>query len=353
MIRRIVLALAGLAVVTAVAVSVAVYLAWQWLHQAEVVPASHRTLVVAKGAHVSGLARELHQQGLLAQPELWRLYARLTEKTALKAGEYALPEKVSPSALLDIVLSGNVITYQVTLVEGYNLSQMLTVLHSQAKLEQRLPSDPVALQQALAEYPTFEPAHPEGWLFPDTYQYIAGDSDLSIVLRAYQRMQRVLDEEWATRAEGLPYDSPYEALIMASIVEKETGAPHEREQIAGVFVRRLQKRMRLQTDPTVIYGLGTEYEGNLTRQHLRTPTPYNTYTQHGLPPTPIASPGRAAIHAALHPADGDALYFVAKGDGTHTFSPTLEAHLEAVRAYQKVRRKDYRSTYQKIEKADD
>jgi UPF0755 protein len=177
-------------------------------------------------------------------------------------------------------------------------------------------------------------AHAEGWFFPDTYHFVRGTTDKDLLQRAYASMRSQLEEQWQQREEGLPYRRPYEALIMASIIEKETGIPEEREQIAGVFVRRLQKGMRLQTDPTVIYGIGESYDGNIRLRDLRTDTPYNTYTRSGLPPTPIAMPGLAAIRAALHPAAGDSLYFVASGGGAHVFSSTLEQHNEAVIKYQ-------------------
>ncbi len=183
----------------------------------------------------------------------------------------------------------------------------------------------------------------EGWFFPDTYQYTVDMSDADILKAAHRKMQLILDEEWQQRDQNLPYKNAYEALIMASIVEKETGAAEERPAIAGIFVRRLQKGMKLQTDPTVIYGLGDAYKGNLTRKHLLEDTPYNTYTRTGLPPTPIALPGREAIHAAMHPQQGDSLFFVGKGDGHHYFSATLAEHEKAVRQYQLTRKKDYHS----------
>jgi UPF0755 protein len=189
---------------------------------------------------------------------------------------------------------------------------------------------------------------PEGLFFPDTYTYVRGDSDWSVLQRSHSTMLSVLQEEWQQRASHLPYVDPYDALILASIVERETGLPEERKQISGVFVRRLQKGMPLQTDPTVIYGLGIEFDGNLQRSHLQeTSNPYNTYRHPGLPPTPISLPGRAAIHAALHPDAGSSLYFVARGDGGHVFSETLTQHNKAVREYQIQPGKDYRSTPQR------
>lgn len=185
---------------------------------------------------------------------------------------------------------------------------------------------------------------PEGRFFPDTYRFVRGMSDVELLQQAYMRLDEVLAQEWAERATDLPYRDPYQALIMASLVEKETGIPQERGQIAGVFVRRLRLGMMLQTDPTVIYGMGERYNGRITRADLREPTPYNTYTIAGLPPTPIAMVGREAIHAALHPADGTSLYFVARGDGSHVFSDDLNDHNSAVREYQLKRRADYRSS---------
>ena len=230
---------------------------------------------------------------------------------------------------------------QVTLVEGWTYAQALAALHSHPRLSAILAG--LDTEQQLAAM-AIEVSHPEGWFFPDTYRFTAGMSDADILRRAHQRMRQVLAEEWEARSPDLPYEDAYQALIMASIVERETGQPSEREQIAGVFVRRLRSNMRLQTDPTIIYGLGSDFDGNIRRRHLRQATPYNTYVIRGLPPTPIALPGREAIRAALHPDDSQALYFVAKGDGSHQFSNTLEEHNKAVRHYQITQRnKNYRS----------
>ncbi|KPY81855.1 Uncharacterized protein ALO94_00140 [Pseudomonas syringae pv. spinaceae] len=185
---------------------------------------------------------------------------------------------------------------------------------------------------------------PEGRFFPDTYRYVRGMTDAELLKQAYNRLEEVLDEEWQARSSEAPYSNPYQALIMASMVEKETGVPQERGQIAGVFVRRLKLGMQLQTDPAVIYGMGERYNGKLTRANLREPTPYNTYVIAGMPPTPISLVGREAIHAALNPVAGSSLYFVAKGDGSHVFSDDLDAHNSAVRDYQLKRRADYRSS---------
>lgn len=231
--------------------------------------------------------------------------------------------------------------YRVTLVEGWTFRQALQKIRSEQKIVKSAAGSTV---HAAARALGLEGGAVEGWIFPDTYVYRSGTTDIELLQQAYERMQQVLGEEWLAKGDRLPYKSPYEALIMASLIEKETGQPSERSQIAGVFVRRLNRGMRLQTDPAVIYGLGEGYNGNLTRAHLRQPTPYNTYVIRGLPPTPIALPGRAAIRAALNPEPGKSLYFVGKGDGSHHFSATLTEHNRAVREYQLKRRADYRSS---------
>lgn len=299
-------------------------------------------LLVRRGDTVGTVARQLHQQQDLAYPQLLTLYARISGLTNIKTGEYVLPEYLSPSRLLKKLIEGDVLVHQLTLVEGWTVRQVMQSLATNPNLTITL-TDDAALNTWVSSL-DLPGGSLEGWIFPDTYQFTWGMTDKDILLRAYQRTRNVLDEEWQAKAENLPYQSAYEALIMASIVEKETGVKQEREQIAGVFVRRLQKGMKLQTDPTVIYGLGADYQGNIRREHLRQPSPYNTYVIDGLPPTPIAMAGREAIHAALHPAAGDALYFVAKGDGSHQFSSTLEGHNRAVREYQiERRRQNYQS----------
>ncbi|MNZ48707.1 putative aminodeoxychorismate lyase [compost metagenome] len=226
-------------------------------------------------------------------------------------------------------------------MEGWTFHQVRELLSRQPKIEQTLAGLSDAEVMARLGQPG---VFPEGRFFPDTYKYVRGTRDIDILRQAYQRMEGILVEEWGERASNLPYKEPYQALIMASLVEKETGVPGERAEIAGVFIRRLQKSMLLQTDPTVIYGMGQRYNGRITRADLREPTPYNTYVTPGLPPTPIALPGREAIHAALNPADGQSLYFVARGDGSHVFSDNLDDHNKAVQEYQLKRRPDYRSS---------
>ena len=297
-----------------------------------------------QGGNLTHFLDDLHERGLLDRPRWLRAQARIDGiADMVRAGEYRLEPGVTPRLLLDMLVAGRVVVYAVTLVEGMTVGQVLARLHDQPKLEPVLRGAAVdSLLDKLGVDTGWSSA--EGAFFPDTYQYSLGMSDADILLASHRELREVLAEEWAARDAGLPYRVPYEALIMASLVEKETGVAGERREIAGVFVRRLQKGMLLQTDPAVIYGLGEAFDGNLTRKHLRTPGAYNTYLNAGLPPSPIALPGRAAIHAALHPAPGSALSCVARGDGSHEFSATLEDHNRAVRKYQLQRRDaSYRS----------
>lgn len=299
-------------------------------------------LNVQPGASLRTIAEELESKGILAHPDLLIAYGRLTgADQSLKHGEYWIPEFTTAAYLLTLLQQGQVMHYQVTLPEGITLARAIEILRGERQLQHVLQSvDDPELLKLVEPYTS-----PEGWFFPDSYRYTRGASDLSILARAREAMQQVLDEEWQTRGKQLPYETPYEALIMASIVERETGLASERAEIAGVFMRRLHAGMRLQTDPTVIYGIGDAFDGNLRRSHLQDPDNlYNSYQHHGLPPSPIALPGRAAIHAAMHPAPGDTLFFVARGDGGHVFSRTLAEHEEAVREYQLKRRQDYRSS---------
>lgn len=312
----------------------------RWL-QALPLPSGGLSLTIAPGESLRTVANRLHDEGALPLPDLLILYARWAGiDQHIKHGEYLLTPPLTSLALLQQLQSGKVIEYQVTLPEGKTLLQALAILSGQLHLDSTLAGpDDSRLTSLIKPY-----GHPEGLFFPDTYQYPRDTVDLDLLERAHLKMLAVLEQEWRDRAPELPYESPYEALIMASIIERETGLPEERTQIAGVFVKRLELGMRLQTDPTVIYGIGEAFDGNLRRSHLNDEgNPYNTYRHNGLPPTPIALPGRASIHAALHPADGSALFFVARGDGGHVFSNTLAEHQAAVRKYQLRRRKDYRS----------
>lgn len=301
-----------------------------------------KTVIVAPGTGFSSFADDMEQEGVWRYPAVLVLYVRFFEPAfLLKAGEYNLQALSTPRDILDLLDSGKVVQYKITFIEGETLQNVLL----------RLEQNPVLVKtgivpgKSLSEAVTTDLDHLEGWILPETYYFKKGDTDLDLLQRAYRQMQQVLREEWDNRIDGLPYDNPYQALIMASVVEKETGVAEERERIAGVFVRRLQQRMRLQTDPTVIYGMGEQYKGNISKADLRLDNPYNTYTRFGLPPTPIAMPGRASIYAALHPAAGNELYFVAKGDGSHHFSATLEEHQQAVKRYQILqRRANYQSS---------
>ena len=299
-------------------------------------------LDVPAGATPTGTFNRLQADNTLQDAFWLRLYWRFNlEGQPLHSGEYRMTPGMTARDLIGLWQRGDVVQYSLTLVEGWNFRQVRSALAKHEKIEQTLDglSDSDVMEK-LGHPGVF----PEGRFFPDTYRFVRGMTDAELLEKAYDRLDKVLAQEWAQRAPDLPYTEPYQALIMASLVEKETGVPQERGQIAGVFVRRMKIGMPLQTDPTVIYGLGERYDGKLTRAHLREPTPYNTYTIPGLPPTPIAMVGREAIYAALHPVSGTSLYFVAKGDGSHTFSDDLDAHNNAVREFQIKRRADYRSS---------
>lgn len=303
-----------------------------------------QNLDVPSGSSPARILAQLEQQGVLHSSAWLRRYWQWQKPDAvLQVGEYVMEPGMTANDLLHRLASGSVLQRSVTLVEGWTFKQVREQLSRAERLQQTLEPD-WSMEQVM-EALGLEGIHAEGQFFPDTYQYTFGMSDRDILLRAYQRMQRVLEEAWESRADDLPISSAYEALILASIIERETGVPHERGEIAGVFTRRLQIGMRLQTDPTVIYGMGDEYEGRIRLRHLRQPTPYNTYTIDGLPPTPIAMPGREAIMAAVNPEDGSSLYFVARGDGSHLFSNNLQEHNRAVRRFQiEQRAADYRSS---------
>ncbi|WP_408003592.1 endolytic transglycosylase MltG [Pseudomonas saliphila] len=306
------------------------------------------TLEVQPGSTPGEVLRSLEEQGILERSTWIRRYWQWQmPSTVLQVGEYRLQPGMDVHALLSLLESGDVLQRSVTLVDGWNFAQFRQALSTAERLNQTLPED-LGGRELMAEL-GLEEEHPEGLFFPDTYQYTLGMSDRDILLRAYERMQKVLAEVWAQRAEGLPIDTPYEALILASIVERETGVPHERDEIAGVFSRRLQNGMRLQTDPTVIYGMGDDYAGKIRRSDLRAATAYNTYVIDGLPPTPIAMPGREALLAAVNPKPGSSLYFVARGDGSHVFSDSLQEHNRAVRQYQLNRAEGYRSSPAPVE----
>lgn len=297
---------------------------------------STQTLNVVSGMSLSSIARDMVVQGWIKHPYYLILEAKWRNKAHLvKAGEYALEPGISQLDLLDKIVSGKVIQYSLTIPEGLKFTEILDLVRTSEYLIHTIEDYSETMVIRLMPYLL---GPPEGMFYPDTYHFPRGTSDLAFLQRAYNLMQQILDEEWQARAMGLPYEDKYEALIMASIIEKETAEPSERQQIGGVFVRRLQKGMKLQTDPTVIYAMGEDYDGNIRRRDLYLDSPYNTYVYRGLPPTPIAAPGRASINSALQPAEGDELYFVSRGDGTHQFSSTLDEHNRAVNMYQRNRR---------------
>jgi UPF0755 protein len=299
-------------------------------------------LEVPPGSTPGGTFTRLQTDGVLRDAFWLRLYWRFNlDGQPLHSGEYRITPGMTAQGLIGLWQRGEVVQYSLTLVEGWNFRQVRAALAKTEKLEQTLAglSDSEVMDK-LGHTGVF----PEGRFFPDTYRFVRGMTDADLLEKAYERLDDVLAKEWNKRSADAPYTEPYQALIMASLVEKETGVPQERGQIAGVFVRRMQIGMLLQTDPTVIYGLGERYNGKLTRADLREATPYNTYMNAGLPPTPIAMVGREAIHAALNPLPGNSLYFVARGDGSHVFSNDLDAHNNAVREFQLKRRADYRSS---------
>lgn len=288
--------------------------------------------VVSPGHSLSAITRQFYKEGVLPDRVSFRLLARLTGATKrIQAGEYRFSSGMSERQILSALVHGKQVLYSLRLVEGLTFSDFMKLLAEQPKLEQTLTGlTPSQIMQRLS----YGNEYPEGRFFPDTYTYTAGEKDIDILRQAYTKMQKVLQDAWDNRAENLPYKNSYEALIMASIVEKETGRPEDRNRIAAVFVNRLRRNMRLQTDPTVIYGMGSKFDGNLRKRDLQRDTPYNTYTRRGLPPTPISLPGRESIHAALHPAPTNDLYFVSRGDGSSEFSENYIDHNRAVRKYQ-------------------
>lgn len=288
---------------------------------------------IAAGSSLRSAITQMREAGIEINPTLLGWLARAHRAdTAIKAGSYAVKDGTTPHQLLDKLLKGKVTQGDLTLVEGWTFRQWRARLdrHPDLRHDTQGLSEAQIIERLGLTAPSLE-----GLLYPDTYLFDKQSSDLDLLARANRAMQRKLEAEWAQRSGGLPYKSPGEALIMASIIEKETGREADRELVAAVFVNRLRKGMLLQTDPTVIYGLGESFDGNLRKRDLQTDTPYNTYTRPGLPPTPIAMPGQASLRAALNPAASDVLYFVARGDGSSVFSRTLDEHNQAVNKFQR------------------
>jgi UPF0755 protein len=325
-----------LALLVIVGASAAGALAWwgkTWLDAPIPSLLQPSTFEVQRGATLRSVATDLERQGVIDRPGIWVVWARLTRQAnGLKAGEYELRPGLSPRAVLALLNSGQVMLHSITFIEGSTFVDVRNALDANDAIRHDYSKRPVQdIMQALGE----PQLHPEGQFFPDTYHFARGTSDIELLAIAHRRLKQELDAAWAARKPDLPLANAYEALILASIVEKETALASERPQIAGVFIERLRRGMRLQTDPTVIYGMLDAYDGNIRRADLTRDTPYNTYTRAGLPPTPIAMPSLESIHAAVQPDASGALFFVAtgEGDGSHYFSKTLSEHNEAVKRY--------------------
>lgn len=310
-------------------VALAAYLGFNWLRPLH---PGDGIYTVSSGTTVRGFARGLAAADVIGNTWTMVLLARLRgQHRSIKAGDYVFADGVTQWGVLDQLVAGKTVRFPLTLIEGWNFREFRAALDG----AEHLAHDTRGLSDAeIMARLDRTGVHPEGRFFPDTYFYSRGTSDLVVLRQAFETMAGRLALAWAGRAGELPYRNIDEALVMASIVEKETGLRTERAEIAGVFVNRLRKGMRLQTDPTVIYGLGARFDGNLRKRDLLRDGPYNTYTRRGLPPTPIAMPGTESLHAAMHPADTDNLYFVSRGDGSHVFSATLEQHNHAVQRHQ-------------------
>lgn len=326
------LAVLGVLVVLAVAAVAGGYAYWQSRLTAPIAVEEPTLYQVPAGAGFHQVIRDLEAQGVIEDAWAYQVLARIEpdQVPRLRVGEYRLMPGMNGLEVMALLGSNNVVTYSLTVPEGWTFRQMRALLNSAPKLENRTAD---MTDDEIMTLLDREGTFPEGWFFPDTYRYHLGVSDVDILRQSLTRMERILEEVWAERDDDLTIETPYDALIMASLIERETGAPQERREIAGVFKRRMERGMRLQTDPTVIYGMGERYDGRITRADLREATPYNTYVINGMPPTPIAMPGRASLEAAVKPLPGETLYFVSKGDGTHQFSRTLREHNNAVNRY--------------------
>ena len=331
--RRVLLQLAGLLALAALSVAWHVQRSYRAaLDEPLRFAPSEQHYLIPRGASLKSVLAELEQKGLIAHPAYLRYAAhRAGLARRIQAGEYVLRSGMTPMELLEQFASGRVVQHSLTLVEGWRFSDVMRAVRNHPALRQTLADDqpgPVLAALGATQYGE------EGLFLADTWHFPRDSSDVALLRRAHRALWSSLEEQWRRRPAGLPYDSPWQALVMASLVEKEVGLPSEREQVAGVFVRRLQRGMRLQSDPTVIFAMGDAYQGNIRKRDLALDSPHNTYRYKGLPPTPIAIVGKAALQAALQPAEGDSLYFVSRGNGSHQFSATLAEHNRAVRKYQ-------------------
>lgn len=312
---------------------------WRALSQSITPPELPTTFELERGQSWQSLVRRMRDRGWLEQPRdalYLRAWGRFSEQARrIRTGEYRLEAPMTLTELVDMLVAGRVVQYDITFIEGWRLSEALEALRRHEAVQTTLPEATSEADAALRQALDIDAPSAEGWFLPETYRFPRDTTDVAILERAHAAMERALSEVWEARLDDLPIDSPAELLTLASIVEKETGAVAERARVAGVFKRRLERGMRLQTDPTVIYGRDPERSGRLRRVDLVTDTPYNTYTRAGLPPTPICLPGRAALNATAQPAEGSALYFVSRNDGTHVFSDTLAEHNRAVNRYQR------------------
>ncbi len=317
-----------------------------FMSQPMTVAASGVSLQVNPGMSLRKIARTLKKRGIMSKPYYFIWHAKFNKGAhRIHVGEYILKADTTPLQLMMMLTSGKVKSYSISIIPGRTFKQMMVVINNHSALNHKLKGLSAADIMTRIGFPG---VHPEGRFYPDKYNFPKGMSDIDFLKRAYKSMDKFLHQQWAKRQPGIPIKTAYEALILASVVERETGVPSERPRIAGVFTRRLIKGMKLQSDPTVIYGMGDKYKGNIRRKDLRKPTPYNTYTIRALPITPIAMPSAEAIKAVLHPAKGKSLYFVAKGNGAHYFSATLREHNKAVREYQiRNRKKNYSSRHKK------
>lgn len=318
-----------------VIIAVAVASAWvlyTFAHRPLVPPSTPFEFTVKPGSSLKGLAKQLQDANLIPDAQWFWWVGRLTEQSkGIRAGTYRLDAPLSPLALLKKLNDGDVVLLSITFVEGITFAEMRAQIEASPLVKSTLKN--ISDREILQRIGAVE-TYPEGLFFPDTYRFSAGFTDLDLFKLSYTTMQRKREEAWKQRQADVPYKNAYQALIMASIIEKETGKAEERPLIGSVFTNRLRIPMRLQTDPTVIYGMGQQFDGNIRKRDLTADTPYNTYTRDGLPPTPIAMPGWGSLLAAVQPAQSDRLYFVAKGDGSHYFSATLEEHNRAVAKYQ-------------------